>query len=1154
MRAGGDDMKTVPIYLAFICVLFPFAIKAQTTKVLPWNPPNDTDGKRVYHPEPILFVHGINDNDNGWEHYATWAGCSTTSFPNSGILQQLQDYFQIYWIPFDASAQIAADRGYGFYQATQRNYLQTFNYGDRPVTNTHDRQSFDHMPWNVIAVDRDHLPYTNTFMSTVTNYLAGDFRNTLDERINEIRLAYSPDSLNTNAPPKIVMVAHSLGGLLSHYYMLKRPTDHGVRRLVTLATPHKGSHYADWLVSYAHNPMAVWADMDETGVTLQQASLSFAQGCGRTAGYFLYGTKGAISDAVVVGSSLGGASKIENFQNSMMDLFWNNPVPKIEYIFNVYRRPAMLLTTPYDVLRVATDGAAPSEAVDGDGFVAPWSAAGKATQNVPSIWYGGTNAYINPVIFGPWPDTDHSDAEHHLKSIECSLDGVPYHWDGYNQSDWPVYAQMYGENQSFGKYFNTPSSGSTAYTDEPGIDQMQLCISHSGNPLLIDAKSSWDTGTGMPIKQFTNQTDLVGHQIITDSSSVVTPICTVGVKNHSQTPISSTHWIQAGNEYLPASQVVAFYSGSSPIQPHTNVDDIRVYVNWLGKGCNPDHCLVQIDADGNVIFQYGVGQSQFNFPLSASDNKVFFAAQGCNVAGLVTPQVEQVFNAPVDSATVVAILQKINQSEALSNGCHHATVPTRWTASIREWGTTDTGTITLNFFPTRTNLNVVDAWITNSVFNDYTFTSAGNAKTIRINDANAAPSQLIVSYTAYLGCDKMFTNSDNGYVPALGKDTLAGVPINEAFLNIIRQKLEEIIPLYQNTVGGTCGGPSWVLSNILATAGYPSGAWLKVVNGLLLPEHFTQLKKVADKLTREYSQFTLIANATLDLKNVYHLPAGTNMVYSTQIIHGSCIPARLSVTSGALPPGLFLTNVTDTSASITGTPTSILWPNIAVTNNFVITATDTNSCSTNQVYSLVVSNTLDSWRLSGWWASANIGDGLVSGSHCLSIGSDLVQWRYCSSLNNCGDPTDPTCYCMYPEATSAMAACQAAPRSLGHVCTDMGAEIGSVDETVYYGWWDSLATNYVTDCNLYGIINSATNLCYGPNGVGILSDTDSSFSGVIPISGTYSFWHGQTPTNYSGCCSVSGTVYAAVVTWASNGTSTGTSPSTYPVFLPCIPP
>ncbi len=79
-------MKTRLFYVLFACVVFPLACLAQISRVFPWNPSNSDDGNLTYHPEPVLFVHGINDNDEGWEHYANSVGipCTSWSFTNDG--------------------------------------------------------------------------------------------------------------------------------------------------------------------------------------------------------------------------------------------------------------------------------------------------------------------------------------------------------------------------------------------------------------------------------------------------------------------------------------------------------------------------------------------------------------------------------------------------------------------------------------------------------------------------------------------------------------------------------------------------------------------------------------------------------------------------------------------------------------------------------------------------------------------------------------------------------------------------------------------------------------------------------------------------------------------------------------------------------------
>ena len=108
---------------------------------------------------------------------------------------------------------------------------------------------------------------------------------------------------------------------------------------------------------------------------------------------------------------------------------------------------------------------------------------------------------------------------------------------------------------------------------------------------------------------------------------------------------------------------------------------------------------------------YGYFASPASF-VNTGKNDV--AVQGVNVAKMLTPQSQQGFDVVVDSATLVAILQKINQGEVLSNACHNATTSTRWRTTVSEFAKSDSGAITLNFFPTSSTPNVYDAWTHNS--------------------------------------------------------------------------------------------------------------------------------------------------------------------------------------------------------------------------------------------------------------------------------------------------------------------------------------------------------------------------------------------------------------------------------------------------------
>jgi hypothetical protein len=250
---------------------------------------------------------------------------------------------------------------------------------------------------------------------------------------------------------------------------------------------------------------------------------------------------------------------------------------------------------------------------------------------------------------------------------------------------------------------------------------------------------------------------------------------------------------------------------------------------------------------GNVEFHYGCFNRTFASVNTVATNHTFVAVEGQNLAGLLTPQVERAFAVPVDSAMLVAILTKINAGEALSNQCHAASEPTRWTATVSEWATVPSnGVVTLNFFPVDASPNVRDAW-TGTDFTGFNYDEIN--KTLTVTDPADAPSQLIISNQVYLGCAQVFTNDYGGVVTNLTDSTLAGIPVNEAFVLQVREKIAAILTKFQDTNTTTC--TSWTLTNILVAAGNSNGQWTAISGGLLLPQHFTELKNVADLLTME---------------------------------------------------------------------------------------------------------------------------------------------------------------------------------------------------------------------------------------------------------------------------------------------------------------
>jgi len=84
--------------------------------MISWQPSDNTARGNAYHPEPILFVHGINDNDASW---------GTVAIP------ALKNAFAAYDLPESATDVIGAISNLN---ARQEAYLHTFNYGDSVLT------------------------------------------------------------------------------------------------------------------------------------------------------------------------------------------------------------------------------------------------------------------------------------------------------------------------------------------------------------------------------------------------------------------------------------------------------------------------------------------------------------------------------------------------------------------------------------------------------------------------------------------------------------------------------------------------------------------------------------------------------------------------------------------------------------------------------------------------------------------------------------------------------------------------------------------------------------------------------------------------------------------------------------------------------------
>ena len=127
--------------VGFLCLIKPGF--SQVSKVLLWRVELPQQNPKVYRPEPILFVHGVNDDDGD-----CWPYAIMTMYPD------LANYQVPDVLPVDTTNQ----------RAEQKPYLHTFNYGGKTAAEAgagHNSNSFFHIAWNASQDDRNNLTFTN---------------------------------------------------------------------------------------------------------------------------------------------------------------------------------------------------------------------------------------------------------------------------------------------------------------------------------------------------------------------------------------------------------------------------------------------------------------------------------------------------------------------------------------------------------------------------------------------------------------------------------------------------------------------------------------------------------------------------------------------------------------------------------------------------------------------------------------------------------------------------------------------------------------------------------------------------------------------------------------------------------------------------------
>jgi len=195
---------------------------AQSSSIVPWQ----ESQRRAYEPMPIICVHGIcSDSRDCWlQSVNVLSNNLSNSYYHRGSVpgaQQMPGY------------------------SPSAAYVETFDYGtyqNQTIINTYGHlQTFDDVMGNA---------YSGVFPSA----LAVGTPKTLKDRINDVRNAYKPG--NRPKPP-VVLLAHSMGGLLAHYYLTQPEADGSVLRLATFGTPHYGSDRAN-LVRTVMGPVPSW--------------------------------------------------------------------------------------------------------------------------------------------------------------------------------------------------------------------------------------------------------------------------------------------------------------------------------------------------------------------------------------------------------------------------------------------------------------------------------------------------------------------------------------------------------------------------------------------------------------------------------------------------------------------------------------------------------------------------------------------------------------------------------------------------------------------------------------------------------------------------------------------------------------------------------
>jgi pimeloyl-ACP methyl ester carboxylesterase len=850
----------------------------QITRVVAFNDHNLTQqssSTNAYHPEPIIFVHGITANRTNWTTVINNLYASNWFYPYHYIQPAVVEAYESYnppdnwdaeakqqWTPIEQPYLHTFNYGRDQYRGPMMNALPLDTYTVPPLASTirlrHSRQSHDPVEWNSWQVP------SNDYLNS---------RTTLAQRIDAIRTAYT---IGTNKP-NVILVGHSLGGLVICDYLQRKNATLGtdpyvpVRRAVTIDSLLWGSPVANIVVGIGthkyFNPYA-WAATQLTSIISgfpDNSTYGWVENANGATRYLALDLQDAINEGNMpqIGVTTNLLFSNSPFQTKLhstnMPLTtefvasgaWSPKDPSIHTpLINIPMWFLLGRSNAYNDLKVAFSG---------DQLVPLNSMAGYNGNGTPVF------ANLSPVDIRGYMNnnsnwiTNHGGAILQMPIYPHLLDGVQYisGWHPDGGTNWTGFQKQYA-----GSPVQTVSNVTLAHTDEPGINNLTVLFQRlyedrwgdPWNPMPAAVVNTWDFTGGIPQKIHTNMSDCVGYQIIApkDESALVQPVVTVGVKNHSQNPVGvrgTNYWVMDGNEYLPANEVVGFQTGKAPNPVLTNGSQIAALptkgtVTW---------CLVQLDSQGNPQYQYGLCTNGAGTQIQLSNHPFFIAAQGNNIAGLVSPQAERICNAPVDSGSVAEILLGINERQeaiAAQDLCPSGgdgSVTNHWTFPVSEWVTANNSRSTyLNFFPTGP-CTVVDAFnqtVTVSS-NLYSYDLSGTRPILTFSATSALPSVVLVQYTGYVGDWSPFTtNWPNGptfTVPSLDgdEDRVAGLTITPQMVATIQQAIDGLIPNFYPEGSNQ----HWVKSNLLASAsvGLTNGDWRTYSDGLVHAQSFQDM-------------------------------------------------------------------------------------------------------------------------------------------------------------------------------------------------------------------------------------------------------------------------------------------------------------------------